>query len=52
MMTDKFGLIGVLFVVYKECREDTNALWEKLRSKGCRCDDKVMNTVWGGGILE
>ena len=26
MMTDKFDLVGVLLVVYKERREDANAL--------------------------
>ena len=27
-MTDKLDLVGVLLVVYKERREDANALWE------------------------
>ena len=52
-MTDKFDIVGVLLVVHKEGGEDANALQEILQSKECKqWFDKMMNTVWGGGILE
>ena len=43
MMTDKFDLVGVLLVVYKERREDANAL-KMIGIKGiskCRQNNEI-----------
>lgn len=44
-MTNKFDLVGVLLVLYKEGGEDANALWKWLLSKVRGDLNKITNTV-------
>ena len=40
VMTDKFDLVGVVLVMYKERRENANALWNDFNQKDVEAKTK------------